>query len=353
MNTQIKTLLIAWAVGTLSFASTFAAFAPTAQLQTKVQTVGTLLLNIVETKHDANYWVLLWILKQFESKVAGDERKERIVQSLIMQTMDKQWMMPHSWDTMMKKDKMMDHSWDTMMEKDEMMDDMNADVVIDIDGFNFWYSQSEITVNKGDVVQINLSVSEGFHDWVLDEFNATSEAIRSWVTSVTFVADTAGTFEYYCSIWNHRAQWMVGNLIVTDDTMSDDMQSDTMMKDDMMTSGTPLWHVAVGQTIRRISFDWSETAQWTMMQTPNGWTEISVYFQWLPETGADNFYEGRLVRKSPFNFISTGPLTMKDGMYVNERMSDTDYADHNHYVLTLEPNDNDPAPAEHIFEGDL
>lgn len=34
------------------------------------------------------------------------------------------------------------------------------------------------------------------------------------VTSVTFVADTLGTFEYYCSVGNHRAQGMVGNLVV-------------------------------------------------------------------------------------------------------------------------------------------
>jgi len=33
-------------------------------------------------------------------------------------------------------------------------------------------------------------------------------------TSVTFVADKTGTFEYYCSVGNHRAQGMVGKLIV-------------------------------------------------------------------------------------------------------------------------------------------
>ena len=35
-------------------------------------------------------------------------------------------------------------------------------------------------------------------------------------TSVTFVANKAGEFEFYCSVGNHRAQGMVGKLIVKD-----------------------------------------------------------------------------------------------------------------------------------------
>lgn len=84
-----------------------------------------------------------------------------------------------------------------------------------LDGFNFGYDVTEIRVNEGDVVTINLTVSDGFHDWVVDEFDAATEKIRAGgLTSVTFTADKKGTYEFYCSVGSHRAEGMVGTLIV-------------------------------------------------------------------------------------------------------------------------------------------
>lgn len=82
-------------------------------------------------------------------------------------------------------------------------------------GGNFYYDMEEIRVKEGDTVTINFRSVEGFHDWVVDEFNAaTGQVSTGGETSVTFVADKKGTFEYYCSVGSHRAQGMVGNLIV-------------------------------------------------------------------------------------------------------------------------------------------
>ena len=84
-----------------------------------------------------------------------------------------------------------------------------------LDGFNYGYDVKEIRVKEGDTVTVNLSVSEGFHDWVVDEFDAATEKIREGgLTSVTFVASKTGTYEYYCSVGQHRASGMVGKLIV-------------------------------------------------------------------------------------------------------------------------------------------
>ncbi len=88
-------------------------------------------------------------------------------------------------------------------------------VVFEVDSFSYGYSMEEIRVKEGDTVTINLTNSNGFHDWVVDEFDAATEKIQvGQKTSVTFVADKKGTFEYYCSVGAHRAQGMVGNLIV-------------------------------------------------------------------------------------------------------------------------------------------
>ena len=86
---------------------------------------------------------------------------------------------------------------------------------IALTGTNFAFSQEEIRVKQGDTVRIEFESTEGFHDWVVDEFAAATAQVRPGTpTSVEFVANQAGTFEYYCSVGTHRQQGMVGNLIV-------------------------------------------------------------------------------------------------------------------------------------------
>ena len=53
------------------------------------------------------------------------------------------------------------------------------------------------------------------HDWRVDEFAAATAIVQpGQEDAVEFVADQAGTFEYYCSVGQHRQQGMVGKLIV-------------------------------------------------------------------------------------------------------------------------------------------
>jgi len=87
--------------------------------------------------------------------------------------------------------------------------------VFEVRGKNFEFDVPEIRVKQGDTVTINFESTDGFHDWVIDEFNARTQQVRpGTATSVTFVADKAGTFEYYCSVGSHRANGMSGALIV-------------------------------------------------------------------------------------------------------------------------------------------
>lgn len=84
-----------------------------------------------------------------------------------------------------------------------------------INGSNFVFDVKEIKVKKGDTVTIHFMSADGFHDLVIDEFNAKSERIKTGgMAMVTFVADKAGTFEYYCSVGSHRLNGMIGKLIV-------------------------------------------------------------------------------------------------------------------------------------------
>jgi len=73
----------------------------------------------------------------------------------------------------------------------------------------------EIKVQKGDRIHIEFESTSGFHDWVIDEFDAATQKVSEGeTTSVDFIATETGTFEYYCSVGNHRAQGMKGNFIV-------------------------------------------------------------------------------------------------------------------------------------------
>lgn len=83
----------------------------------------------------------------------------------------------------------------------------------------------------------------------------------------------------------------------------------------------------------------------------DGTYELHASFNGLTAPSGDDFYEGWVVQRSPFKFISTWELKLTDGTYTNEFSSTTDYMSYDFYVLTLEPNDGNPAPAAHILEG--
>lgn len=88
-------------------------------------------------------------------------------------------------------------------------------------GENFLFREGsvenpDLVVNQGDLVRIEFTSTQGFHDWVVDEFNAATQKVSDTdgLTYVEFVASNRGTFEYYCSVGSHRANGMKGNLIV-------------------------------------------------------------------------------------------------------------------------------------------
>lgn len=129
---------------------------------------------------------------------------------------------------------------------------------------------------------------------------------------------------------------------------------ETMMMDTkegamMMQDSSALENVTTGKTIRGIVTPDTATGK-ASAHYAEGEFVLHAEFTGLTTPQGDDFYEGWAVQRNPFKFISTGELTMKDGKYVNHFMSDTDYRSYDFYVLTLEPNDGDAAPADHIFE---
>lgn len=82
-------------------------------------------------------------------------------------------------------------------------------------GSSFKFDPAEIKVNKGDTVKITFKNAGGFHAFVIDEFNVkTKQGNGPSEETVTFVADKAGEFAFYCSVGQHRSLGMEGKFIV-------------------------------------------------------------------------------------------------------------------------------------------
>lgn len=84
-----------------------------------------------------------------------------------------------------------------------------------VTGQNFSFTPKEISINKGDTVKVTFKNAEGFHNFVIDEFNVKTNTIKGGSQEIVqFVADKTGSFQYYCSVGTHRAMGMWGTLKV-------------------------------------------------------------------------------------------------------------------------------------------
>lgn len=76
------------------------------------------------------------------------------------------------------------------------------------------FSLKEMTVNKGDLVRIKITVTAGGHDFKIDEYNVYADTQLNQEYAVEFTADKAGEFVYYCTKPGHRALGHWGTLKV-------------------------------------------------------------------------------------------------------------------------------------------
>lgn len=71
---------------------------------------------------------------------------------------------------------------------------------IRIEARQFAYSPSEIEVNPGDKVTIQLVSSDVVHGLYIDGYGITAEADPGQTATITFVADKPGSFRFRCNV---------------------------------------------------------------------------------------------------------------------------------------------------------
>jgi len=122
---------------------------------------------------------------------------------------------------------------------------------------------------------------------------------------------------------------------------------------DQMNRDVLLEDVTDGNDVRGINTNGSASGQ-ADAYFVDGEYSLAVILEDLPDPNGTDFYEGWIVRKGiSFSVISTGKLVKKNSIYFNEFSSMDDLTDHDFYVLTIEPDDGDPAPADHVLEGKI
>ncbi|MBI3671379.1 cupredoxin domain-containing protein [Candidatus Azambacteria bacterium] len=93
---------------------------------------------------------------------------------------------------------------------------MNSFVEVAGGVFKPQFSVKEISAKKGDVVKINVTDTNGTHNFNIDEFNVHKETPLNETVTIEFTADKAGEFIYYCSKPGHRAAGQWGTLKVSE-----------------------------------------------------------------------------------------------------------------------------------------
>lgn len=123
----------------------------------------------------------------------------------------------HMDDTMVKDQEVMDG--ESMMEDEKMMGEEEAMMedgkVVDLVADNFTFGVDEIRVKAGEKLTVSVMNTHGFHDFVIDELDVNSGMIPEGDTiEIEIPTDKPGTYEYYCSVGEHRKMGMKGMLII-------------------------------------------------------------------------------------------------------------------------------------------
>lgn len=105
---------------------------------------------------------------------------------------------------------------DTIMK--ETSDSAKEDVTVQtvtIEAGSFYYKPNVINAKVGDKIKVIMTSKDMMHDFMIDELDVKMPTTKSGETNeVEFTATKAGTFEFYCSVGQHRKNGQVGTLIV-------------------------------------------------------------------------------------------------------------------------------------------
>lgn len=80
----------------------------------------------------------------------------------------------------------------------------------------FYYKPDTLTAQVGKPVKFTLKSVDMMHDFNIDELGVKSPIVKAGESYVIeFTPTKAGTFEFYCSVGQHRSKGQIGKITVT------------------------------------------------------------------------------------------------------------------------------------------
>lgn len=87
---------------------------------------------------------------------------------------------------------------------------------VTVSGGAYYLKPNVIRVREGDTVAITFKNDGGLHDLKIDGYNVITKrlSVAGETDTISFVANKKGSFDYYCTVGEHRQMGMKGTLIV-------------------------------------------------------------------------------------------------------------------------------------------
>jgi plastocyanin len=86
---------------------------------------------------------------------------------------------------------------------------------VKLDASDFAYSVKKITASADSELVLEVTNVQGVHDFVIDELGVSSGRLPVGKTvRLQIPTDKPGSYQYYCSVGNHRELGMVGTLVI-------------------------------------------------------------------------------------------------------------------------------------------
>lgn len=101
--------------------------------------------------------------------------------------------------------------------KETAMAPANAagELAVQMEAGSFYYKPNVMSAKKGQKVKITFHSVSMMHNFNIDELGIRSPMVRNGDTATfEFTPDRIGSFEYYCSVGQHRQLGQVGTLTV-------------------------------------------------------------------------------------------------------------------------------------------
>lgn len=84
-----------------------------------------------------------------------------------------------------------------------------------VEGNEFSFLPASLTVKEGEKIKLVFkNTGMAPHNFMINGLSSTNTISGGQEDTVTFIASKKGTFEYYCSVGEHKEKGMVGKLIV-------------------------------------------------------------------------------------------------------------------------------------------